>query len=240
MEYCLNYFQFCFAWHSKNSVGTHVCPVSEEDRSSNLRAGIYGLWPKLVWRRTPPSPKPADTDASEHWDVHPQQCPACCIQLCKLPSPGKSLGRSSGHAWVCSRTVLCFGNKNQCDGSAAALAELEVDSRSGYSALARPRQDEAISIGSCLLQILPQAIKTIQIAVNNPMQHCFQIPRNLNTKKKGKYIALSKTWEKNKLKQAKKTWYPHMSPKCHLVTSTGKKAAVSAPKHQLNAIKTQG
>lgn len=178
MEYCLNHFQFCFAWHSKNSVGTHVCPVSEEDRSSNLCAGIHGLWPKQVWRRTPPSPKPVDTDTSEHWDVHPQQCPSCFF-----PSPGKNLGRSSGHARVCSRTVLCFGNKSQCDGSDAGLAELEVDSRSGYSALAGPRQDGAISIGSCLLQMLPQALKTIQIAVSNPMQHCSQLPRNLNTKK---------------------------------------------------------
>lgn len=64
--------------------------------------------------------------------------------------------------------MLLFGNKNQGDGSDAALAELEVGNRSCYSALPRPRQDGAIFIGLCLLQILPQALKTIQIAVNNP------------------------------------------------------------------------
>lgn len=136
--------------------------------------------------------------------------------------------------------MLLFGNKNRCDGSDVAMAEPEAGSESRYSALPGPGQDGAISIGFCLLQIPPEAPKTVQIAVNNPTQHCSQLPRNFNTKKNGKYIALSKTGEKNRLKQVKKTWYPHMSPKCHLVTATGEKATISAPKHQLNAMKIQG
>lgn len=61
--------------------------------------------------------------------------------------------------------MLLFGNKNQCGGADAALAELEAGSRSCYSALPELRQDGAISIGFYLLHILPQAPKTIQIAV---------------------------------------------------------------------------
>lgn len=162
------------------------------------------------------------------------------MQLCKLSSPGKSLGRGPLVMHGFAAELCCFfGNKNQCDGSDAASAELEAGSRSLYSALPGPRQDGAISIRFCLLHILPQAPKPIQIAVNNPMQHCPQLPRNFNTKKNRKYVALSITGGKNRLKQVKNTWYPHMSPKCHLVTATGEKAGVSAPKHQLNAIQTQ-
>lgn len=94
MEYCLNHFQFCFAWHSKNSVGTHVCPVSEEDRSSNLCAGIHGLMTKTSLEENSTQPQ-----TCWHWHQWTSRCSPPAMSFLLLSFAWKEFGQV---LWSCT------------------------------------------------------------------------------------------------------------------------------------------